>query len=268
MDNSIQVEGSISQLIYVSLQHSFLWALLCFIMHTISVFLSPLLIPRISSLPKGTRNQWYNRNVSILHAITMSIFAVYYWIFLNPTRVFTLQNTQYQALTIDIMMGYLWYDIIYELSTTRSIDTLGHHFMGLISHYSTRFSNNGAAGYYSMLIYLAEISTPCLHTSWIMHQLNLSQSMTFQVIVIILIIQFFLFRYLLGPYMVIHMLFHREAWNETTDTSGILYWGNVGIVTFFAILNIFWFHKLVAMAFKKKTIPKITSDQLLREKDN
>ena len=55
----------------------------------------------------------------------------------------------YEARTVDIMMGYLWYDIIQEMSSGKvELDTIGHHIMGVTSHLSTRLSNNGAASFY------------------------------------------------------------------------------------------------------------------------
>jgi hypothetical protein len=53
-----------------------------------------------------------------------------------------------EALCLDLMMGYLWYDSIYEVMSDGQVDTLGHHILGLISHMSTRLSNSGPLGFY------------------------------------------------------------------------------------------------------------------------
>ena len=51
------------------------------------------------------------------------------------------------------MMGYLWYDLIIELhsglkSAKFDKEIMAHHVAGLISHLTSRISNNGAAGFY------------------------------------------------------------------------------------------------------------------------
>ena len=92
----------------------------------------------------------FNRGVSIIHASTVFILACWYWRVLNPSLIVNghLTISEFQAFTLDVMMGYLWYDIIIELSTTRQADTIGHHVLGLISHLSCRITNNEAGAFY------------------------------------------------------------------------------------------------------------------------
>lgn len=149
-------------------------------------------------------------------------------------------------------MGYLWYDMIVEISSSAKLDTLSHHILGIASHMSSRLSDNHAAGYYSMLVYLAEISTPFLHTTWLMHYLKYD-GIVFKLCVLVLLVTF-LCRCCVGPYMVGHMLTYPKEWlrEEREDDTGFnfLYWGNVLIVSMFALLNFAWANQLFRMIFK------------------
>lgn len=102
-----------------------------------------------------------------------------------------------------------------------SFEFAGHHVLGLASHLSSRLSDNEAAHFYSMLVFIAEISTPFLNISWLLHQLK-KKNVYFDVIAGLLIVTFFI-RVLVGPYMVNHMLSHREEWGQ--EGRGLLYIG-------------------------------------------
>jgi len=154
------------------------------------------------------------------------------------------------------MMGYLWYDALLELfNGDAKLDTLGHHVLGICSHLSSRLSDNHAAGYYSMLVYLAEISTPFLHSTWLMHQLKFTDSSIFKVFVVLLL-GTFVCRCCVGPYMVMHMISFQPEWARGENKPDpqefdYLFWGNVVVVSLFAFLNFSWFYILIKIALKK-----------------
>ena len=232
-----------------SLRVTLIWCVACFAFHFLSMIIIPKIVRNFNLLPSNIRYEYFNRNVSVIHACVMSCITAYYWIYENPSQIIGSKVTLVQALSLDIMIGYLWYDLAYELVTSGNTETIGHHVLGLISHYSSRLSNNGAAGYYSMLVYIAEASTPFLHVSWLMHQMKENTGLSFTIISGLLVVVFFLCRFLLGPYMVYHLIVHKAEWY---DDHGALYWMNTAIVTLFALLNMYWFYKLVMMAIKPK----------------
>jgi hypothetical protein len=234
-----------------SLAVSFIWAIICVILYQLGIHLSEL-IPRFQSLDQKTRREWHNRFVSILHATVISSSAIYYWVYINPSQLIPEKMSASQCLLVDVMMGYLWYDLIFEVMNGGSFDIVGHHFIGLISHYSTRLSTNGAAGITTMMVFVAETSTPFLHTSWLLHRLNYRDTLVFQLLAAALLLTFFFCRYILGPYMLYHMFTHRSAWGDDRREVNLFYWMNVVIVAVFAALNVYWFHKLVAVAMPKK----------------
>jgi hypothetical protein len=108
---------------------------------------------------------------------------------------------------------------------------------------------------YSMIVFLAEASTPFLNLSWLLQKLGYESSTMFKLVAFILIVTFFVFRVLLSPYAVYHMIANPEVWGNQL----IMYYFNVQVVAFFALINFFWFYKLVALALgsskKKKAEP-------------
>lgn len=255
-----------------SLSTSFIWCFSLFFIHFCWYLFSENIIPGFDKIEsRKQRKAWYNRGVSTVHASVMFSLAVYYWVYINPRVEISDAGHRIEALSLDIMMGYLYYDILYESLTTRQTDALSHHFLGLVSHLSSRLSRNKAAAFYSMLVYIAEGSTPFLNISWLMHLLSLKKTLLFKTFAVLLIITFFTCRILLGPFMVYHMITHREEWGP--DGRGALFIGNTAIVSLFALLNFYWFYKLLAVASassrattENKSTGKVLYDDLDKRK--
>jgi hypothetical protein len=236
-----------SDIIRSSLTFSAQYCAFCFAIHFLFYLVSARVISGFTKLPIATQASWHNRGVSITHASIMFYLTVNYWLYINPSMEISSLISVYQSRVIDIMMGYLWYDMYIELTTTKQADTLAHHILGLISHLTTRFMNSGPAMFYSMLVYIAEGSTPFLHTCWLLNFLNMKNSIVFLAIAGVLIISFFFCRVVTAPYIVWHMYTNRGVWPAG---DGWLLWSNFGIVVFFTLLNWYWFAMLVKMALK------------------
>lgn len=206
--------------------------------------------PALKTWTKNQRLASYNRGVSTLHAMYMFFHTIKYFIYVNPGFEIQPDVNGISPLTrhlLDSMMGYLWYDVAVELVGTRQTDTLLHHVLGLASHMSSRMSNNTAAGFYSMFVYIAEGSTPSLNLSWFMHQLKVGGS-PFLLVAASLLLTFFLFRIVQGPLLLLHLYLHRDQWGDAGGTG--LYWGNFAVILIFVGLNFVWFTKLVALAMR------------------
>lgn len=101
--------------------------------------------------------------------------------------------------------------------------------------------------FYSMMVYIAEGSTPALHMCWLLHKLNMKKSFLFKVFVAWLLLGFFVCRILVSPYMLWHMSQNMDAWGQDND---LLFYLNFSIVFLFAVLNFYWFYKLISLAVK------------------
>lgn len=213
-----------------------------------------------------------NRICAAIHATFQFSLTVYYWIFLNTSVDFNRDNKYIKDFEIschDYMMGYLIYDVIIEIIGSRNKLNLMHHIIGYASHLSVRLTDSHAGRFYSMLVFIAEGSTPWLHTSWIMHQLEKTSSVLYYICVLNTVICFFVFRYhnllisllkyiiivisirvLLSPYIFFHLNWYKSEWNNpnySTNFNETLYFCNWLVILFFFVLNYYWFVLLMKM---------------------
>jgi hypothetical protein len=206
-----------------------------------------VLIPRFSTLDNKTKEISYGKLVSAVNALTMIVKTFSFWITQN--KFFSIEFNSYRTseqLTICSMIGYLIYDFIHDISIGNfEYDITIHHFLGIISHASTLYTGNNSAMFYTMVIYLAETSTPFLNTSWLLHQLKFDNTMLFKICAGLLLVTFFLYRVILAPVVLYHLIIHRQTWGEKTIDKAMFY-GNFSIIFLFAILNMFWFYMMIS----------------------
>jgi hypothetical protein len=206
----------------------------------------------------------------------MFSLTIRYWFFVNPQWEIGTYVDDYQAFALQVMLGYLLYDTAFELKAGKQVMTLGHHVLGAASHISVLYSNNGGVGFYrsvgiciplfrealliataifsgisarSMMVFIAEGSTPLLNISWLLQKLNMLKTKIFKSCAITLIVSFFFLRIVLSPIMLHGMLKTRHQWAEHSD---VLFWFNFIIVGLFGALNYYWFYKLVEISLRKK----------------
>lgn len=120
----------------------------------------------------------------------------------------------YEKAALDMMTGYMIYDTIIELFFVSRFDGLVifHHVLGLLSHGYSFYLNSGMSAFYLMMVYLAECSTPFLHLCWLLHHLKHDKAFVFKLCSAMILILFFFFRIVLGPYLLFHMVAYRELW--------------------------------------------------------
>jgi hypothetical protein len=231
-----------------------LYAVVCGLLQLGWQILSPTLLPNFHVLSEENRSSCYNRLVSSVHAVVMFTIAVYYWGFCNTELSFDyikLHTAWIENFALNLMLGYLLYDCLFELMHARQMDTLVHHFFGILSHSTSLWTQNPAALYYSMMLFLAESSTPVLHAAWLLKQLNLTSSFLFTVMKLLLPLTFLFFRVALAPYLFYHIIVYAKEWGSgVVNTS--LWWMNTTLMLFFLLLNFYWFYKIIQIAFVKK----------------
>lgn len=102
--------------------------------------------------------------------------------------------------------------------------------------------------YYSMIIFMAEASTPFLNLSWLLQKQSMTKTTIFKLCAMVLILTFFVFRVILSPYMLWHMISFQTSWGANNNQ---LFWFNFIVVALFGLLNYYWFYKLISLAMKK-----------------
>jgi hypothetical protein len=149
------------------------------------------------------------------------------------------------AISLECVCAYLVYDSLVGL--LRGFESspalmLVHHAVGLASELLTLSTGYGA--YCTMVIHLAEASTPLLHLSWLLLKRGHAGTRLFAVVSAALGATFaltrvvspaaLLFGYQLGAAAAAH-------WGEYR----VLYRLHLGVTAIFWALNCFWFHKLL-----------------------
>jgi hypothetical protein len=111
----------------------------------------------------------------------------------------------------------------------------------------------------SMMVYIAELSTPLLNISWLINYLNFESSLPLTITGAVLVISFFFCRVLWGPWMLWHM------YTYWTSEPRFIFQINVFIMIFFILLNFYWFYLLISLLFKsakkeKKEIKEVKKE--------
>lgn len=121
------------------------YAVFCSILFIIVMVVTPNFSP---TAEKRLHLSWYSRAVSIVHAIAMFSRAAYYWLNINPMMELTSSISNFQATTMDIMIGYLIYDTLFEAFYGEGGLILGHHLAGLVCHLIGRCYHSGPTAFY------------------------------------------------------------------------------------------------------------------------
>jgi hypothetical protein len=219
----------------------------------------------VNSLSPRSAKEWRNRAVSTMHASLFSVLYIYYWT-MTPAREQVVASSaaitlgSFEKHVLYVMQGYLCYDCIYELwslkedmrtikdktrahAISNHMQTLLHHAMGIISHALIITTQSQWGAMFMFMIYGAEISTPPLNVSWLMHQLKLTENFLFKLVSLNLFLSF-TYRTAIGPYV-----FYTIASNyEILGTEQALFWMLLTSTAIFIFLNFFWYYKLIKMA--------------------
>mmetsp|Transcript_9152 Transcript_9152/g.13795 ORF Transcript_9152/g.13795 Transcript_9152/m.13795 type:complete len:282 (-) Transcript_9152:71-916(-) len=257
-----------------------LWTLVCIAFHFLSPFISALAIPGYTSrLSSSTRVLWQNRSTSLFHSLVMSGLFFIYWANIHSFRVSDDSIGVVESFSMKVMVGYLIYDLVFEVhsfytglirpSTSKSkskkkgsidwasVQIIVHHILGLVSHMSLLRLDCGGGSRYMMGVYGAEISTPFLNLSWLMAELSMKSSPIFIACGLTLIATF-LWRNVVGIYILFHMLYNRDIWMGCSTYEGVnvpvldslLYNSHLVIIVCFASLNFIWTRKLLLKAMR------------------
>ena len=231
-----------------------IWFMLCWLFHCLTAVIVKPNWPRFAVKDKYIRWSAYNRTVAFMHSTVMFSMTVHYYLHINPG--FNVQNMMtfnpFVAMTNDFMIGYLVYDTVHELNFPEKPDreTMFHHILGLITHIFARCMGSNIACVYYMMVYVAELSTPCLHLCWGMYAMGFKETLAFTVVCITVLLTYLLCRIMWGPYMLYHCYIHREVWSSVADQW--LYIPNMVILSIFNVLNFVWYKALLVKFLQTK----------------
>lgn len=245
------------------------WFFVCVGVHFFSLPILRTIFPSIPPPRQKSPHEWTNHCTSLFHATVMSVLFIVYWsdVLALPPSESSIGGYEWNCM--DIMVGYLIYDFIFEIfSFLKSLKATGkkkrinwasfqilfHHVLGLASHWSQQMLDCGVGSRYMMGIYGAELSTPFLHMMWLLTESNMKKSKAYFYCGCALIAMF-MFRNALGFYIMFHLVTNWPLWidstthNSTVNIDAIMYNAHVIITAFFVMLNLLWTSKLLKKAF-------------------
>jgi len=187
--------------------------------------------------------EYCTRFASMIHALLMASLTLYYWFSINPTFIIPQTLEFYPECVISMMTGYMVYDLFVETLTVEKHDflILTHHLFGLLSHFLCLTMQDGVSGYFLMLVYIAESTTPFLHASWFLYRLEYQKTMLFKVLSASLLFLWIFARLIASPVIFYHFL---KSENEFGEKVSIFFLHRYIMATF-VCLNYFWFYKLI-----------------------
>ena len=162
------------------------------------------------------------------------------------------------------MIGYIIYDFVICLFVESELSYLFllHHIIGAVSHYLVLSFRDGYGANYSMLVYLAEASTPFYHVLWILRELREQKDkkrgaewekgfcgLVFTVFSGVMMLLFFLTRACISPMIAYHASTDGLVW-YTANISREVGLLQAGILIIFSAMNLYWFSLLVKTALQ------------------
>lgn len=246
------------------------WFLVCVALHFSSVSIALAIFPSLPPPKQRTSHVFSNHCTSLFHSAVMSVLFLLYWTGILNILPSGNDIGKYETSCMDIMVGYLWYDMIYESTTFllslmpspqrriewASLQIIFHHILGLVSTLSMQILKCGIGSRYMMGIYGAELSTPFLHLLWILTESRMTKTNSYFFCGILLLATF-LWRNILGFYIMYHLSTNWALWIGSTAQSGLgnfdslMYNAHIVITACFVLLNLFWTSKLLKKALRQ-----------------
>ncbi|KAK0057555.1 transmembrane protein 136 [Biomphalaria pfeifferi] len=175
--------------------------------------------------------EWHCRTVTVLHAVTVTLIAIYVVFILGPSP-FTHaggRNTPAQVMAVSICLAYFLFDLGWCLYfRTEGPVMLAHHFLSIIGLSWCLF-----AGYYGTELVAtiggAEITNPLLQLRWFLRESGHYKSLLGDIVDWTFIMSFGFVRILLGSVLLY------SYYQQNTD-----FWGRLGGTCIYSIGWIFF----------------------------
>lgn len=196
----------------------------------------------------GERFEWSVRSTETLHALIVVVGSLR-WI---------ARGQQNEAL-VEITAGYLVFDTAYEIAlpwargTRRWPDAafMTHHVVGIVAHaWTLRYQHAGIMSY-APYIYLADVTNPFLHWSWMLNALGRAKGTLYLVNGAIGALLYVVVRVILPLGLLIHILVAGPHVWAAQPGHPRAYWLFLASHVCFLALNVFWFTKLLKLVTDK-----------------
>ncbi|KAL0489646.1 5 TM domain-containing transmembrane protein [Acrasis kona] len=188
---------------------------------------------------------WDSRIVSNVHAIFVSVMAIYTLFFEEKTFSLT-SSTRVTNATMMISAGYFLYDIIIVLMYFRNdLGMIAHHLLGFGGWILVCSYDLGV--YIGMIFLLTEISTPFVNGRHFLSTMNMRTSMLYKVNGILMWAVFGAVRM---PIVFILPIINYYWLDQYLNAPKIMFTFCNTLYLVISCLNVFWFYKITTGILK------------------
>ncbi|XP_033133831.1 TLC domain-containing protein 4-like [Brassica rapa] len=198
---------------------------LCKMVYDITQSFSSIHIKSYSALTKVERTEWNNRGISTLHAIFISLMALYFVLF---SDLFSDQRS---------LQGL----IVFRSSPLSSFGLgIFHHCLSGVAVAYSLFS--GEAPLYTYMVLLSEVTTPEINLRWYLDISGLKRSKAYLINGVAIFLAWLTARILLFVYMFYHVYVHYDQVAMMHPFGYLLVFV---VPVALSVMNLMWFGKIV-----------------------
>ncbi|KAH0901661.1 hypothetical protein HID58_041164 [Brassica napus] len=191
---------------------------LCKMVYDLMESFSSIHIKSYSALTKMKRIEWNNRGISTVHAIFISLMALYFVFFsdlfsdqtsLQGLMVF--RSSPLSNFGLGVSVGYFLADlgmIIWLYPSLGGVEYIFHHSLSGVAVAYSLFS--GEAQHYTYMVLISEVTTPSINLRWYLDTAGLKRSRAYLINGVAIFLAWLTARILLFIYMFYHVYIHYD----------------------------------------------------------
>ncbi|XP_010518987.1 PREDICTED: transmembrane protein 56-B-like [Tarenaya hassleriana] len=209
-------------------------------------------------LTKIQRIEWNNRGISTVHAIFISVAAVYFvfWSDLFSDRwhndLVVFRSSPLSSFCLGVSIGYFLADlgmISWLYPSLGGLEYVVHHALSGVAVAYSLFSGEGHL--YTYMVLISEITTPEINLRWYLDTAGMKKSSAYLINGVVIFLGWLVARILLFIYMFYHVYLH---YNQVIRMHIFGYLLVFVVPAALGVMNLIWFSKIAKGV--KKTLAK------------
>ncbi|KAG9439493.1 hypothetical protein H6P81_019658 [Aristolochia fimbriata] len=223
--------------------------LMCKMVYDFTQIFSSFYFKSYTGLNKIQRLEWNNRGISTVHAIFITVTALYLVFFsdlFSDNRLAGLviyRKSPLSNFALGVSVGYFVADlgmIMWLYPSLGGMEYIVHHFLSVISVAYTLFSGEGQL--YTYMVLISEMTTPGINLRWYLDTAGMKRSNAYVVNGIVIFFAWLIARVLLFVYLFYHVYLHYYQVEQLQPFGYLLVFG---VPTVLGVMNLMWFVKIV-----------------------
>nr|CAB3266984.1 transmembrane protein 56-B [Phallusia mammillata] len=205
-------------------------------------------IPKFNRLTKDEKTEWHARNASTLHAVVVTLLAMYVLLFEEHLRRDIIWGrSTLSECSLSICVGYLLSDLYLIFTNYEAVGgTVGFIIHHCVSAYAYVYGLSG-----SVLLpvanfrLLAEMSTPFVNLRWALSTTGNKDSELYFYNGLLLTFSFFISRILPMPFFY-YMVISVQSLDSYSRVSLPCHISWIGVCMVLDVMNLMWFKKIMS----------------------